>query len=230
MEWLKEHLALARENGKQELAMMQHSLNEHAIGLGEYLPEFMLGDWQNVGQQLADEGLNLVFNGHFHAQKTTRRDLPRGGFIVDVQTGSPSAWPNPYRMVTLDAVSHEMAIETRYIESLPAFDHLENPADFEQFSRVFSNASIDAIFAQVGTAMFGLTVQQIEQFAPLLREAVNAFFYGDQRMSISTLATIAKLTSSGDMGEVAMGAVLFTLWQDLPPQDNNLTQILEPLP
>lgn len=227
LKWLKEHLALARENGKQVLAMMHHLLNEHAIGLGEYLPDFMLGDWRNVGQQLADEGLNLVFTGHFHAQKITRRDLPNGGFIVDVQTGSPSAWPNPYRVVNLDAVTREMVIETRYIESLPAFDYLENPADFEQFSREFSNASIDAIFEQVAAAMFGLTAQQTEQFAPLLREAINAFFYGDQKMSVSTLATIAKLTSSGDMGEVAMGAVLFTLWQDLPPQDNDLTHVLE---
>ncbi len=230
LQWLKEYLALARENGKQVLAMMHHSLNEHAIGLGEFLPDFMLDDWQNVGQQLGDEGLNLVFTGHFHAQKITRRDLADGGFIVDVQTGSPSAWPNPYRMVSLDAVSHEMVIETRYIESLPAFNHLKNAADFERYAREFSNASIDATFAQVGTAMLGLTAQQIEQFSPLLREAINAFFFGDQRMSVSTLATIAKLASSADKGEVAMGAVLFTLWQDLPPQDNNLTQILEPLP
>ncbi len=227
LRWLKEHLVLARKNGKQVIAMMHHSLNEHAIDMGRYLPEFVLSDWQNVRQQLAEKGLNLVFTGHFHAQKITRWDCASGDFLVDIQTGALSAWPNPFRLVTLNTIPHEIAVETRYVENIPAFDSPESPLAFRQYSREFSDASINAVVRQGGIDLLNLSAQQKEQYIPLIREAANAFFYGDQKPTLNTVTTIIKLSASANDQESTIGALLFSLWHDLAPQDNNLIHMLE---
>lgn len=219
--WIKDNLSEAKRLNKQVLAFIHHPVLEPVAKMGEILPELVLGNNEETAQELAGSGLNIIFTGHLHANKITQKYfLPEEPFI-DIQTGSLCAWPHPYRYIRVDPKEETFVIETEHIKELPSEGMSED--QFSSYSKEFSMTNTSEIFQSVAEATLSLDNRQMDEYIPMLTQGAHALFHGDQKPELSTFATIFRLMASNDPDEAFIGPLLLTMWQEIPPQDNDLT-------
>lgn len=136
IEWVCERAKTATDAGKQVLVMMHHTLFPHVtnaeklsstyvVKLGSPNSEggYSYYSYTNVRDYLANAGVAVVLSGHVHASdiaKDANYDLSRT--VHDICTASCAAYPNPYRMLTINDDGATMRIQTRYISELPGVD------------------------------------------------------------------------------------------------------------
>lgn len=234
LKWLLGKLEEARKLGKQTLGMMHHGMLEHSLGQASYFPDFVIEDWDRVGQQLARSGLNLVFTGHTHTQNITRKVWPQGQALIDVQTGSLVSYPNPMRFVELDANRARLTIQSQRITQLPAgvaggkSDFANTASDFSNTSRDFAADRQHAIVTREMLARSSLPASRQAEFTRQIVLAVMASYAGDERPTLRQFDAALKLRNSTHPDETAIGNLLLSLWHDLPPDDNAVDLALAP--
>lgn len=127
LEWARHILHVAKEKGITVLGMMHHGLVEHMPYQDAFFPDYLVENWQQQADILADAGLNVIFTGHFHASDISLHTSPAGNRIYDVETAALAQYPFGYRILQLQG--NELSITTRIVTSIPG-----NP-DFEHESR-----------------------------------------------------------------------------------------------
>jgi 3',5'-cyclic AMP phosphodiesterase CpdA len=100
MSWAIDILREAKRKNIIVLGMMHH-----------------LDNWQDNAEILADEGLKIIFTGHFHSTDAAEFITYKGNKIVDVETGSLAQYPFPFRIIKLK--NYELNIDTHFVESIP---------------------------------------------------------------------------------------------------------------
>lgn len=229
LKWLLDKLGEARKLGKQTLGMMHHGLLEHSLGQAGYFPDFVVEDWDRVGQQLARSGLNLVFTGHTHTQNITRKTWTQGEELLDVQTGSLVSYPNPLRFVELDASRARLSIRSQRITRLVGMG-VAGPSDFSAASRDFAATRQHAIVTREMQARSSLPASRQAEFTGQIVLAVMAGYAGDERPTLRQFDAALKLRNSTHPDETAIGNLMLSLWHDLPPDDNNVDLVLPSRP
>ncbi len=227
MGWLLENMRAARENDKLVIAMMHHGIVEHFLGQGDFMPDFIVQDWDAVGHELAVAGMNMMFTGHYHTQNVTRRDWDDGAYMVEIQTGSLLTYPVPFRIVDLEmgpqgAKWMEMAIESRFVDELPYGTYPDGFCCFGYYARKFTEHIVFRRAMLELEALYGMEPARAKVYAPLMTEAVMAHFAGDESPSFSTLLRVIRLANDKDPVISEIGLILASLWNDLDPSDNNL--------
>ena len=143
LEWAREQAETATKAGKQVLVMMHHTLFPHVTNAEKFSSTYVvkLGvkrddglysyfSYSDIRDYLADAGVGVVFSGHVHASdiaKDANYNLSRT--IHDICTASCAAYPNPYRMLTINDDGATMRIETHYITELPGVDDFATLAE-----------------------------------------------------------------------------------------------------
>ena len=112
-QWILSILDKAKEQNKQVVGMMHQGLVEHIVMQGTFFKDYLVDDWQRLAPLFADNGMKVIFTGHFHANDITQYISPKGNEIFDIETGSLSAYPFPYRFISLS--NNEIKIETKNI-------------------------------------------------------------------------------------------------------------------
>ncbi len=125
--WIKEQTVKAKEDGKTLIAMMHHSILPHF----EVQP--MFSGYEKYAEFFADNGINLVFTGHIHANDISSASTKSGNTVYDVQTGSLIVSPNACREVTLNGFNAD--IVSKYVTSV----------DTKYLPEGFSEAQIERI-------------------------------------------------------------------------------------
>lgn len=110
-EWIKDVGRRAAERGKILLGMIHHGVLEHFPLQSVIAGEYLLKNWLRDSEKIADAGIRVVFTGHFHAQDAVMRRF-RGGYLYDVETGSPVTYPCPYRIVKV--YEDRLEVKTNY--------------------------------------------------------------------------------------------------------------------
>ena len=227
LNWLTEKLAMAKTLGKQVIGMMHHGLLEHytgqsqVVGLGD---EYVVDNWETVSNTLASAGLSMVFTGHYHAQDVTSKTWNDDGLeysLTDVETGSLVTYPNPYRIVRLQA-NNVADIQSFTIKSI---DYNTNGIPFDQYSESFISTGLQQLAIYMATQPidqggFGMTLEQAEQIAPFVTEAFMAHYCGNENPSQETQTQLSYMLNDPQMKIWAQ--ILLSIWTDLTPQDNNL--------
>lgn len=142
-EWVRERAEAASEAGKKVFIMMHHALFPHVANADKfsstYAVKLGLADgeggygyfpYATLRNHLADAGVSVVFSGHVHASdiaKDANKDLTRT--VFDISTSSCAAYPNPYRLLTLNDDDATMRIETRYVSELPDVEDFDDIAE-----------------------------------------------------------------------------------------------------
>ena len=135
LEWACDRAEAATLAGKQVLVMMHHTPIPHVsnadkisstyvvkLGLPNEEGAYTYFLYTTVRNHLADAGVSVVFSGHVHASdiaKDANKDMTRT--LHDICTASCAAYPNPYRLLTLND-DETMSIRTHYITELPGVD------------------------------------------------------------------------------------------------------------
>lgn len=137
-EWVQQRAKTATAAGKQVVVMMHHALFPHVtnaekvsstyavkLGLPNGDGSYTYYSYSTLRNHLADAGVGVVLTGHVHAldvAKDANKDLTRT--IHDISTATCAAYPNPYRLLTLND-DHTMSIRTHYITELPGVEDFQ---------------------------------------------------------------------------------------------------------
>lgn len=77
MIWALQILQVAQDKGVRVLGMMHHGLVEHMPFQSAFFSDYLIEDWRNKADSLADAGLNIIFTGHFHSNDITLHKSPQ---------------------------------------------------------------------------------------------------------------------------------------------------------
>lgn len=98
--WVLEQIAAAKKRGDTIIGMTHHGVVEHFTVEHTLLSDFLVDDYEDIGTEWADAGLQYVFTGHQHSNDVAQLETAAGNVIYDMETGSAMAHPCPTRIVT----------------------------------------------------------------------------------------------------------------------------------
>lgn len=218
--WVQAKLQQAQARGKKVVAFMHHGVNPNSAVQPLLFPDWLVDDWPFVGAQFSAAGLKVVFTGHYHSQDIA---FPLGpdakpvlGGLADVETSSLAVFPNAFRIVTVET-NGTLNIASQRVTDI-ACD--TGGLSFPEFAEADLRARLPALAAYRLEKEFGATPEQAQQLAPFVVEALMAGYAGDETLS-APMADILKGFVASPEPLHSLGLLLFALWTDLPPTDNN---------
>lgn len=219
--WTKVWLDEARRRGNRVVAMMHHGLFEHFGNQTLLFPQYVINERDVVAGLLGSGGVHVVFTGHFHANDITQG--PPGDStwpIFDIETGSTVTYPCPYRVV--DLASDVLAVATKHVTAID-YD-LGGAADFQTLAYNSLHLGLTELIAGlIQQPPYALAPEQATALAPWLGDGLLAHYAGDEVMPAEVLPEIQSLLASTNTVELLAGAMLQSIWTDLPPPDNTVT-------
>ncbi len=99
LDWILDKADEADKNGQEPLVMIHHGLAPHNKTEKSVTSAFLVDDFQNVSEALADNGINFAFTGHLHTNDISTITSDDGNVIYDVETPSLTGFPCQYREV-----------------------------------------------------------------------------------------------------------------------------------
>lgn len=219
--WVLAKLQQAQARGKKVIAFMHHGVNLNFLPQPMLFPDYLVTDWPVIGAQLNAAGLKAVFTGHYHSQDAafpldaTGALVPGG--LCDVETSSLVAFPCAYRVVTLhgdgrlDIASHRVTQIRAQTGGRP----------FQQYAEADLRTRLPALAAYRLETEFGVPHAEATLLAPYVADALIAGYAGDEMPDTPTRGFLDGLVGSPEPMH-SLGMLLYGLWTDLRPGDNNL--------
>jgi len=225
--WAESILKDSAQKNVPVIAMMHHGLLEHVNGESRFFPRYMVKNAGELAKILAAWNVRFVFTGHLHvndvAGKMYDKDDPgalaaRGKAVFDIETGSTTTWPLPYRVCAFDT-NGTLEIHTRNVTQIP--DTRFQNDELQSYAKA---VMLDGVKDFLGGELARFPVPLKEQ-ATLIQRAkvlVTGFFEGDEKptkeneidWSVFGLLVKIGLSISSDLVE--------GLRHDTWPADNNL--------
>ncbi len=142
-----------------------------------------------------------------------------GSELYDVETGSLVTTPVPVRFAEIDG-SGRMAISTRRVESIPSL----RAAGIGLQQHALEVAREGVVSVAVAT-MRGLGVPQRDAaaLAPQIADAFVAHLQGDEHFAGGRKLGVRELSFMGRLAVGSRARLVDELWNDLPPDDNDVT-------
>ncbi len=217
LQWIESTLAQAARENKAVIVMMHHGTVEHFNGQKKNYGEYIVDDYQAISKMFAEYNVRLVFTGHFHAQDVTEAKWDDGKFLFDVETGSTVTYPCPYRVVNIGA-DQQAAIRSERVTAIPS-----HPTDFQEYAKAYLEEGIAGI--AVNTLMgYKIGRSEAETLSGDIAKAFEAHYGGDE-----SLPPGQQVIRESGLSPLAWLVIQFRkdliygLWKDLPPPDNNVT-------
>lgn len=216
VQWAMDILSEARNKNITVLGMMHHGLVEHMPYQATFFPNYLVEDWKKLAAEFADAGMPVVFTGHFHANDISSLTSANGNTIYDVETGSLSQYPLPYRLIEIDG--NTLKIDSHFIQSVEGMPNLQEK--YQEKMERYAKASAEA---QLSRLKIPLAEETRRALADLLSQINILHVAGDEKVDAETAEAIQKLAES--VGDENFDAKSFQL--DFPPADNHLTLSLK---
>ncbi len=235
-QWIKEKIKEGKKKGQIVIGFMHHGIIPHLGVQEQFFAEYLVDEWEKVATDFAENGMQLVFTGHFHAQDISEYVTANGKHIWDVQTGSLVTYPIPYREVIISK-DGKAEIDSKLITQL------KNVDNFGKYSKEFLyNGMITLIPYMLKTQIVNYGIPQImadayvtsllnQKAGPytltdLAAKVVTDYYAGDENPSDEIKAAIEELKESKNKILVMIGGLLESYTLDTPPQDNAITLYL----
>lgn len=214
--WTQHLFRRARQEGKALLGMMHHGLLEHYRDNRKYYSAYVIDEHREVAAAFARGGLKVVFSGHFHSQDIATMALPgEDAFVYDVETGSLATYPCPYRLVTIDENQH-MHIRTHTVKATAS-----HPRGFPSYA-FDSCYDLAEKLAVRRLRRWGMSRRDCALLAPQVVAAFQAHGLGNPEVREVPL----DLTGVSLWGRFVIEkkrGLMEALWEQTPPDDNQLT-------
>lgn len=215
MQWSLEILREAKSKNILVMGMMHHGLVEHMPYQAAFFSDYLIDDWETNAQILADNGLKVIFTGHFHSNDVTLFTSSQGNKVYDIETGSLAGYPFPYRLMTLH--NNVLNIATEFVESTPNNSNLkeEYRLKTEKMATRLAQAKINSMSLPIPTKMNNVVVNLIVKMQLLHMK-------GDEELDEEMLLMVDQLNRL--IGDPNADFSSFKL--DFPPADNFLEIVL----
>lgn len=102
MAWALAEMADAKSRGETVIGMTHHNIVQHFDIEPSMFYGFIMDNWLETAETLADAGLKYVFTGHMHMNNIAAQTSDSGNTIYDCQTASLTGFPNSFREVRFD--------------------------------------------------------------------------------------------------------------------------------
>lgn len=100
--WAVAETEKAVKDGKTVIGMIHNNLIPHMETQVDILDQFVLFNWQQAADALAEAGMHYVVSGHTHMQDAATHVTDSGEEIHEIVTSSILSYPNMFRTVTMD--------------------------------------------------------------------------------------------------------------------------------
>ncbi|NCD13712.1 MAG: metallophosphoesterase [Bacteroidia bacterium] len=210
MAWALSVLREAREKGITVLGMMHHGVVEHMPYQSTFFPDYLVEEWEQHAEALADAGMPIIFTGHFHSNDVTLYSSSSGNKIYDVETATLAHYPFAWRMMVLAGDS--LHVESRFLTALPGDVSLEEEA----------RRRLEGVTYRVAEGRLkGFGFPLPEDLMPLLTDLIVKLYLqhvkGDERVDPSLMEVLRKVASYME-NEEEINDLAF----DFPPEDLNV--------
>lgn len=212
LSWALEILREAKEKNITVLGMMHHGLVEHLPYQATFFADYLIDRWKETAETLAQAGLQVVFTGHFHANDITQFTSQKGNVLYDVETGSLSQYPFPYRLITFDGES--LSINTHFIDSIPGIPDLQEKYRIKMASFLRRITGI-----KLQKMDIPLSEETLRALSDLLIHVHILHARGDEEIDEETRRLIGEFSTV--LGNHTSDIESFQL--DFPPKDNELS-------
>lgn len=220
--WIVAKLQEAKQKGKQVIGMMHHGIVEHYTGQATAFPEYVVSDYAALGKTFTDNGLNVMFTGHYHANDIASSNFA-AATLYDVETGSTVTAPSPYRVVDYSIANKRLAISSKTVSATAS-----HPADFVSYAKKYLIDGMTQLTQSQLTQAYGLDTVTAASLAPLVANAFAAHYAGDEKLTdATTIATLNSMLASPSAAVKTLGQSIYSLWTDTGPADNNVTLTLK---
>lgn len=216
LHWALGILREAKARNILVLGMMHHGLVEHLPHQSTFFPAYLIQNWKTTAEMLADEGLQLIFTGHFHANDISAFHSPKGNTLYDIETGSLIAYPFPYRIISLK--NRELKVNSFFIDSIAGVPDLS-----EKYRSLLENRSKKIALAKLSLLGMQLPSETATLLSDLLAKMAVLHAAGDERPDVEMEAMIEKFAKLMHIDEIANDFQL-----DFPPSDNDIIIDLTP--
>ena len=209
MEWALNILKEANSKDILVMGMMHHGLVEHMPYQSTFMPDYLIDDWKNNAETLANNGLKVIFTGHFHANDITLLTTSEGNKIYDIETGSLAGYPFPYRLMTLQ--NNKLNIESYFIDTIPGKSNLQEEYRLksEEIGRRIAQSKINAMDLSMPNNLKDILVELMVKMQILHMK-------GDEELDAEMYEMIKQLSEI--IGDPNADIDSFKL--DFPPADN----------
>ena len=209
MEWALNILKEANSKDILVMGMMHHGLVEHMPYQSTFMPDYLIDDWKNNAETLANNGLKVIFTGHFHANDITLLTTSEGNKIYDIETGSLAGYPFPYRLMTLQ--NNKLNIESYFIDTIPGKSNLQEEYRLksEEIGRRIAQSKINAMELPMPNNLKDILIELMVKMQILHMK-------GDEKMDAEMYEMIKQLSEI--IGDSNADIDSFKL--DFPPADN----------
>ncbi len=214
IDWITNVLKKAYENNKAVIVLSHHGIVEHWKGQSKLHPDYLTFEHQFVSKLLASYGVRLAFTGHYHAQDIVEGTFENGNFIYDIETGSLVTAPCPYRII--DLKNNQANIETTTL-----VDKIYPDTSFAKEATAFVYKTVVSE-AYNTLKKYYVSDTDAEYISNLVGEAFIAHYSGDENVNLKSMVDKSKLGIWGKIVFQVQQYVLDGLWNDLPPNDNNV--------
>jgi len=213
--WIKAQLRAAKADGKVVVGAMHHGIVEHFAGqsTNPVSADYVVAGFDSLGRIFADEGLHVVFTGHFHANDIASRAVGTST-LTDIETGSLVTSPSPFRTGAIHGTT--ISVQTSRIREI---SQNLGGTPFPTWSANFLMAGMTSLSQYTLQMQFGLDSASAKQLAPVVAAAYAAHYAGDETMDPTTTGTVALLNSKGDPAASFLAGALASLRTDLAPTD-----------
>ena len=211
--WIEKVLEDARSQNKSVMVMMHHGVVEHYEKQKKLYGEYVVDGYKKISKILAQQGVRLVFTGHFHSQDITMKKFRGGDYILDIETGSLVTYPCPYRSVSISG-DQNLQVKSSFITSIPS-----RPV-YAEYSRNYNHSGIAKIAARTLIKM-GVDSVDSWSLSGQIADAFLAHYAGDEASTGKPL----NMEGVGFKGKFLIAfkkKLVKSLHQDLYPADNNL--------
>lgn len=215
--WMLQALAKAKADNKQVIAMMHWGAVEHIPYQATVFKDYLVEDNKRIASLLADNGVKVVFTGHFHSNDISQFESENGNKIYDIETGALVSYPFAYRYIELE--KGQMKVNTKNITSTPNYPNLEQ--ENKDMMKRIAKARALPMIKKMG---FQFPKQQIEQISDIAGDLFVLHLYGDEKIDDSLRKSLIDIFV--EMG-FPVDESMTNLDFDLPPADNNTTLIFD---
>lgn len=214
MGWIRNILEEARKKQIQVIGMMHWGLVEHFPDQAILFPGYLIQEREYLASQLADNGMKVMFTGHFHSNDISAFESKAGNTIYDIETGPLCSYPFVYRFAELTDAG--INISSKNITSLPQAPLLagQNKALLKQL------AYKRAMYMLKRSSRSDADNPTMEKLTDVISQLFLLHVAGDEVIDEDLKAEIKELSEIlGDLDETDINDIMNL---DFPPADNNV--------
>ncbi len=179
LDWILDKANEAITSGSEPFVMLHHGVAAHMKTEPSVTNAFVVEDYINIAEALADNGINFAFTGHLHTNDIASVTSDNGNVIYDCETPSITGFPCEYRNVEFktymngetEATFSSVKADSVYPVSVDGFTYPKGEFEKTAFNLCFGGALSESGNPDVTAFLTGIAFNFLGGYLPEIQQA-----------------------------------------------------------